>query len=260
MNSWIKLLLATTCMTAVSLVSAQAGVVSASTASGGSFGSSTATATVLDRTITQAIGDVEKYFQGYASTTAVRDYFSLQGASLTGFHLTFVTSAIGISSSSGSSSASSGPSYYGIDTAASLQQYVGVATLTSFSGSGLQALAPTLTYAGSTGGGSGMSDSGAPSGPTGSGYIPTPDLDPILTLYDADWNPLDTIELISGNNVGIDVTGVSLSMLNFSVSTPFVYTVDITSTVSEASVPEPTALATLGLGVAAVAARRRRKR
>jgi hypothetical protein len=269
MRRYVALLLATTALTHLVIAQARAGTVIESDLSpDGVFGSSFATATPITPDVTDIVGNVDHYVQGFSNATNTPDFLDIQAAGYQAFQLVFTASPIGISSigsSASASLASGGASYYatafatalnsggegGSITLTPLPVTQAAASITATEGDTLG-----LTFAGSGIASAGVSQSGT--------SVPS-SLDPILTFYDASGNLLDTVDLDinSGDSVTLDGSLDGNSDIYIGINTPFDYELEpsLSEPVNNATpVPEPASSAVLGLAAAALLAARRKKR
>lgn len=272
MHSLTRFLLATTSFTMLALLPARAAVIFESDLSGG-FGQSFATAAAIAGDDT-AVGNVSNYDAiglGYATASYPGDFFRLSGPTGGGsllFNLMFTASgAAAYFADFGAGPVVAG--YYGLESAATsteggseggslLLQTLSRYNTSLLSGSGSSGGAGTipLTISPFGDGGGGTSSSSAPSGPA----WPSSDLRPVLSFYDENFDPLTTITLAAGNSVDIEGVMSAGQTLYMSVSTGFDYTLAAsTSETAPVETPEPASAALLGLGAAALAARRRKR-
>jgi hypothetical protein len=91
---------------------------------------------------------------------------------------------------------------------------------------------------------------------SGSGSGSTNPLAPVVSFYDDAGDLLNTFALTEGTSFAIGGTLLADADLNFSISAPFDYAVNL----DVVQTPEPASAALLGLSAAALAALRRRKR
>lgn len=276
MHSLTRFLLATTSFTMLALLPARAAVIFESDLSGG-FGQTFATSAAIAGNDT-AVGNLANYDAvglGYVTSSYPGDFFRLSGPTGGGsllFNLIFTASgAAAYFADFGAGPVVTG--YYGLESAATsteggseggslllqtLSRYntslLSAGGSGSSSGGGAGTIPLTVSPFGNGGGAS--SSSSTPSGPA----WPSSDLRPVLSFYDENFDPLTTITLVDGNSV--DVAGVMSAgqTLYVSVSTGFDYTLAAsTSETAPVETPEPASAALLGLGAAALAARRRKR-